>query len=66
MERFINQQGRLTAEGKAYVNEYFGKAVDDLLKIATTDNQTRLIGSVLNSIIGDKIANLISNKGEGK
>jgi hypothetical protein len=66
MDRFINERGQLTAEGKAYVEEYFGKAVSDLLKIGTTDNQIRLIGSVLSSIIGDKVANVITNKGEEK
>lgn len=60
--RFINEQGFLTAEGKTFVEDNFGKALDTLLDIAKSENDLRLIGSVLSNIIGAKIADKIIAK----
>jgi hypothetical protein len=57
--RFITEQGFLTAEGKAFVQDNFGKSVDALLDIAKSESDLRLIGSVLANIIGTKIADRI-------
>jgi hypothetical protein len=60
MNDLINDQGFLTNEGKALFQARFGKEVDNLFKIAKDQNQLRVIASILNKIIGDKVADLVA------
>jgi hypothetical protein len=58
--RLIDERGFFTKEGKTHVDECIGKAIDDLLRIASTPNQTRLIAAALKSMIGNKVADIVS------
>ena len=60
MNKFVNERGFLTDEGKIFVGS-FKNEVDKILKIANSENELRLIGSILNSMIGDSVANIIKN-----
>jgi hypothetical protein len=65
-QHLIDEKGFFTTDGQTYVNEHFGKAVDDLLAIATTPNQARLIAAALKAMIGNKVADMIVNEVKNK
>lgn len=62
MNELIDNQGFLTKEGKAVFQSRFGKEIDNLLKMAKNENQLRIIASILNKIVGDKVIELVAKK----
>ena len=58
MKKYISEQGFLTEDGKNLVNKFSFEA-DEILKLTSNENELRLIGSILNSIIGNKILSKI-------
>lgn len=52
----VNDTGFLNDEAKQFVNERFVKEVKTLLNFANSESELRIIGSILNSIIGNAVA----------
>jgi len=61
MNKYVNEKGFLTDDGKLFVRR-FSVEVEEILRIASTENELRLVGSILGSIIGDKVASLVQKK----
>jgi len=59
MNLYVNERGFLTDEGKLIATR-FRSEISDILGIASNESELRLIGSILNSIIGDIVANKIN------
>lgn len=55
--QIFNEQGFLTSEGKAFVNEGFTKEVKKIFATACTVNDALIISGILKSIVGDASAN---------
>jgi hypothetical protein len=58
---FVNERGFLTDEGKLLAAR-FKSEIGDILRIATNENELRLVGSILNSIVGDIVAGKVNDK----
>lgn len=54
--RFVNEQGRLYDDAKKFIDETFTKEVRSLLRNCNTENELRIMGSVLVSIIGEAVS----------
>jgi hypothetical protein len=57
MNEYIDQRGFLTDTGRKIFEARFGREVDALLSMATDENQTRIIGSLLSWMVGNKASN---------
>jgi hypothetical protein len=55
----VQDNGFLTETGKQLVAEKFDPATKEILDIAMTDNQKRILGSILSNLIGKTVANAI-------
>lgn len=51
--KFVDERGVLLPEAKKYIMERFGKETLILLNIGTNENEYRVIGSILSSIVND-------------
>jgi hypothetical protein len=58
MKKYVSERGFLTEEGKLLVHR-FSTEVEEILNIASSENELRLVGSILDSIIGNKVASRI-------
>jgi hypothetical protein len=56
---YVDERGVLHKDAREYVRARFDKEVAAILNISETENETRILGSILNSIIGDMIANKV-------
>lgn len=54
--KFLDEKGSLSVEAKRYVNDKFSHSVDDILNIAESESDLRIIGSLLSSLIGEKVS----------
>lgn len=54
-KEFVDERGFLTQEGKLLANR-FSVEIDGILMLARSENELRLLGSILSSIVGDKVA----------
>lgn len=55
MRKYITERGFLTEEGKLLVHR-FSTEIEEILNIASDENQLRLVGAILDSIVGNKVA----------
>jgi hypothetical protein len=58
MKKYITERGFLTDEGKSLVHR-FSSEIEDILNIASNENELRLVGSILSSIVGTKVTNKV-------
>jgi hypothetical protein len=58
----VNEQGFLTKEGQAFVDEKIGFGIDEFLETATSEIQMRILGSVLAKYIGDMVASKLTSQ----
>lgn len=59
MNKYIDERGFLTEDGKKIFEARFGKEVDALLSISTNENQARIIESILKWMIGNKTSDKV-------
>jgi hypothetical protein len=62
----INESGWLTEKGRARLEASFSKVLNDLFSEAETDNQIRVIGSVVSCFVGEKVSDKIREIQENK
>ncbi len=56
----INEQGFLHEKAEKYFKERFCREVSSILRFGNSDNEFRIIGSVLKKIINDMICNKVN------
>lgn len=62
-DELVKDNGFLTKAGEKLVAEKFEPATKEILDIATTENQKRIIGGILQNIIGKTVSNIIQEHG---
>ena len=65
-KEIIKSNGFLTDQGQQLVNQQFMPAVKELLAVAESENQVRIIGSLLSNLIGKEVTNMVAKHTEMK
>jgi len=53
---FVNERGFPTDAAKKLLKAFFCKEVSACLNVAATENQVRVMGSVLKNVVGDMVS----------
>ena len=57
--KLFNESGNLSDIGKDTFEQYLDKEIKILLNSATTENELRIIGSLIHKRVGDYVTNYI-------
>jgi hypothetical protein len=62
----IDSNGKIQKDAQNFVNERFVRELVSLLRFSETENEARVIGSILSSIVGNKVVERVAEMNKGK
>lgn len=58
----VKGNGFLSDAGQQLVNQQFMPAIQEILNVAQSENEARILGGILSNLIGKEVANIITEQ----